>query len=104
MVVVIIFPLHPEEIKEHANQRMLVDIAFRSSRDIEIHCFDPMAMVFFDLHHFMQCVFHWAAFVGVRPISMIGGYLPRRGYDLEHDFEAWLLDAFEDEETVSAIS
>ena len=25
-------------------------------------------------------------------------------YDLEHDFEAWLLDAFEDEETVSAIS
>ena len=104
MVLNIIFPLHPEEIKVHANQRMLVDIAFRSNRDIEIHSFDPMAMAFFDLHHFKICVFRWATFVGVRPISMIGGYLPQRGYDLQHDFKAWLFDAVEIEETVTAIS
>ena len=99
----IIFPLHTDEIRAHANRGMLVDIAFRSSHDVEIHCFDPMDLEFFNLHHFMQCIFNWATFAGFRPISMIGGYMDR-GYDLDDDFQAWILDNFEIDETVTATS
>ena len=99
----IIFPLLPEEIMVHANRQLLVDIAFRCNHDVEIYCFDPAAMVSFDWHFFLQCVFRWATHFGIRPISMIGDRVPRRGYDLEQDFRAWLLD-LDNEERVSALS
>ena len=92
----ILFPLHSDEITAHASQHLLVDIAFRCKDGIEVYCFDPTAMVPFDWHSFMQCVFRWATFCGVLPISMIGGHLPRTGYDLEEEFQMWLLDVKND--------
>ena len=47
---------------------------------------------FFHWHWFIQCIFRWATTFEVCPISMIGSTMLRRGYDLEEDFDAWLLD------------
>ena len=48
---------------------------------------------------------NWAMFAGLRPISMIGRCLARRGYDLEHEFQVWRLDNSDtDEEVIAAVS
>ena len=98
-----IFPLHSEEVAAHANEHLLVDIAFECKNDIEVHCFDPTAMISFDWHFFMQCVFRWASHCGIRPISMIGGRLPRQGFDLKEHFRVWVLN-LESDEQVTAFS
>ena len=98
----ILFPLSRQEIIAHVHREMLVDVAFRCPHGVEVYCFDPFALDSFHWHGFMHRIFRWATTFGVRPISMIGNSLPRRGYDLEQDFEAWLLD-FNDGEGVMAL-
>ena len=88
----ILFPLSRQEIMAHVHRETLVDIAFWCPHGVEVYCFDPFALDSFDWPWFIQCIFRWATVFGVRPISMIGSNLPRRGYNLEEDFEAWLLD------------
>ena len=89
----IVFPFCLHEFMAHVNRQVLVLIAFRCNDGVEFYCFDPSATVSFDWHCFMQGVFRWATSFGIRPISMIGCLLPRRGYDLEQDFQAWLFDS-----------
>ena len=79
------------------------DIAFRCNHDVEVYCFDPAAIVSFDWHCFIQCVFRWATHLGIRPISMIGRHLLPTGYDLRQDFRDWLLH-LENGERVIALS
>ena len=87
----IIFPLDREEIRTHANRQVLVEIAFWGRHAVHVFCFDPAAMVPLDWSHFLQCVFRWATYSGLRPISMIGAYTSRGGYDLREEYEAWFL-------------
>ena len=97
----IIFPLDREEIRTHANRQVLVDIAFWGRHDVRIFCFDPVAMVPLDWSHFLQCVFRWATYFGLRPISMIG-HIHDVGYDLGEEYQDWFLRP-EKAETVTAL-
>ena len=99
----IIFPLNREEVSMHANKHRLVDIAFRCPEDFDVFTFDPADIVCFSWQNFIECVFRWAIHLGIRPISMIGSGLPRRGYDLKEDFDNWLLDATNDERVTALI-
>ena len=98
----IIFPLDREEIRTHANRQVLVDIAFWGRHDVRVFCFDPAAMVPLDWSHFLQCVFRWATYFGLRPISMIGAYTRRGGYDLGEEYQDWFLRP-ENAERVTAL-
>ena len=99
----IVFPLSLQELMAHVNRQELVHIAFRCSHGVEVECFDPLAIVSFDWNCFMRCVFRWALAFGIRPISMIGGRLPREGFDLEEHFRLWVLN-LESDEQVTACS
>ena len=97
----IIFPLDREEIRTHANRQVLVEIAFWGRHDVRVFCFDPAAMVPLDWSHFLQCVFRWATYFGLRPISMIG-HIHDVGYDLGEEYQDWFL-RLEKAETVTAL-
>ena len=99
----IIFPLSHQDIMAHSHRQALIDIAFWCRHGVEVYCFDPSAVITFDWHCFMHCVFRWATAFGIRPISMIGCNLPRRGYDLKQDFEAWLLHSHDDEKVTALV-
>ena len=97
----IIFPLDREEFRTHANRQVLVEIAFWGRHDVHVFCFDPAAMVPLDWSHFLQCVFRWATYFGLRPISMIG-HIHDVGYDLGEEYQDWFLRP-EKAETVTAL-
>ena len=97
----IIFPLDRKEIRTHANRQVLVDIAFWGRHDVRVFCFHPVAMVPLDWSHFLQCVFRWATYFGLRPISMIG-HIHDVGYDLGEEYQDWFLRP-EKAETVTAL-